>query len=709
MSSPSLRLAGLAALLSATLGLGAQGPVPPTAKQVEHISVWHGEKVNDPWFWLREKTSPEVVAYLQAENAYTEAMTKDLKPFSEALYKEMLGRIKQTDLSVPVRRGAYHYYSRTVEGKQYAIQCRRKATKDGAYEEKAPEEILLDQNQLAEGLKFLGLGGMAVSDDDRTLLFSTDTTGFRQFKLYAKDLASGKVGPALAERVTSFTWAADNHHVFFVTEDAVTKRSNQLWRLDLQGGKPELVFEEKDELFLMAVGRTKDRQFLLVETQSTDTWEARYLAASKPMGAFQVLLPREKGHKYDIEHRAGTFYIRTNRDAKNFRIVTAPVATPVPKHWTTFIPHRPDVLLEGLDLFKDYAVAIEKKQGLAQIRIHDFTQKGWRDMAFPEPVYAAFPGGTPEFTSTTFRFNYQSMVTPSSVFDYDLATGKQTLLKQTEVLGGYDKAHYATERLWVPARDGVKVPLSVVYKKGLKRDGSAPLFLYAYGSYGYGQSATFSSPRLSLLDRGMVFVIAHIRGGNEMGEAWHDEGMLMKKMNTFTDFIDSADFLVKEKWTAKDRLVIEGGSAGGLLMGAVTNLRPDLFKAVHSAVPFVDVMNTMMDASLPLTVGEYLEWGNPNEKAAFDYMRAYSPYDNLKKGAYPAILVTSSFNDSQVMYWEPAKYVARLRTLKTDGNPLLLKMKMEPAGHGGASGRYDAFKDKAFEYAWMLSQVGITK
>ena len=709
MPSRFLRFAGLAALLSAAMGLPAQTPIPPVAKQVEHLSVWHGEKVNDPWFWLREKANPEVVAYLNAENAYTEAMTADLKPFSEALYKEMLGRIKQTDLSVPVRRGAFHYYARTEEGKQYPIQCRRRAGKGGRYDDQAPEEVLLDQNELAKGLKFLGLGGMAVSDDDRTLLFSTDTTGFRQFKLFTKDLATGRVSAPLAERVTSFAWASDHRHIFFVTEDDVTKRSDQLWRLDLKGGKPELVFHEKDELYRIGVGRTKDRKYLLVESQSTDTWETRYLASAKPSGAFQVLLPREKGHKYDLEHRAGTFYIRTNKGAKNFRLVTAPVATPDPKHWKTFIPHREEVLLEGVEPFRDYLVVAEKSQALSRFRIQELKTGTWKQVSFPEQVYAAFAGGTPEYTSKAFRFVYQSMVTPQSVYDCDMATGKQTLLKETEVLGGYDKTQYATERLWAPARDGAKVPLSVVYRKGVKRDGTAPLFLYAYGSYGYGQSAGFSIPRLSLLDRGMVYVIAHIRGGNELGEGWHDDGMLMKKMNTFTDFIDSADFLVKEKWTAKDRLVIEGGSAGGLLMGAVTNLRPDLFKAVHSAVPFVDVMNTMMDASLPLTVGEYLEWGNPNEKAAFDYMRAYSPYDNLKKGAYPAILVTTSFNDSQVMYWEPAKYVAKLRTLKTDANPLLLKIKMDPAGHGGASGRYDALKDKAFETAWMLSQVGITK
>ena len=699
----------MAALVSVSLALSAQAPIPPTAKQVEHVSTWHGEKVNDPWFWLREKSNPEVVAYLNAENAYTEAVTAGLNPFAEALYKEMLGHIKQTDLSVPVRRGTYYYYSRTQEGKQYAIQCRRKAAKGGTYDEKAAEEILLDQNELAKGLKFLSLGGMSVSDDDRTLLFITDTTGFRQYKLFTKDLATGAISAPLAERVTSFTWTADNRHMFFVTEDDVTKRSNLVWRLDLKGGKPERVFEEKDEFYRIGLGRTKDRKYLVVECQSTDTWEARYLPSTEPKGAFKVLMAREKGHKYKLEHREGLFYIRTNKGAKNFRLVSAPVATPDSKHWTEVLPHRDDVLLEGMDPFKDFLVVTEKSQGLDRFRIFDVNAKTWREVTFPESVYAAFPGGTPEYTSTSFRFNYQSMVTPSSVYDCEMTNGKQTLLKQTEVLGGYDKAQYVTERLWATVRDGAKVPLSVVYKKGVKRGGTAPLFLYAYGSYGFGQSATFSIPRLSLLDRGMIYVIAHIRGGNEMGEGWHDDGMLLNKMNTFTDFIDSADFLVKEKWTAKDRLVIEGGSAGGLLMGAVTNLRPDLFKAVHSAVPFVDVMNTMMDASLPLTVGEYLEWGNPNEKAAFDYMRAYSPYDNLQKKDYPATLVTSSFNDSQVMYWEPAKYVAKLRTLKTDGNPLLLKIKMEPAGHGGASGRYDALKDKAFEMAWMLSQVGITK
>ncbi len=709
MSRRILPFCLLACLLGATMNLQAQAPTPPVARQAEHITVWHGEKVNDPWFWLREKANPEVVAYLNAENAYTEAMTAGLKPFAEALYQEMLGRIKQTDLSVPVRQGSYFYYARTVEGLQYPIQCRRQASRDGRYDAKAEEEVLLDQNELAKGLAFLGLGGFQVSDDARSLLYLTDTTGFRQFKLYARDLGTGAVRGPLAERVTSVEWSADNRHVFYTTEDAVTKRSNQLWRLDLQGGRPELLFEEKDELFRIGLGRTRDRKFLLLASQATDTWETRALPADRPGDAFRVLIPREKGHKYEVEHRKGLFYFRTNRGAKNFQVVTAPVATPDPRHWKPFLAPRADVLVEGVEPFRDFLVVQEKQAGLTRFRIQDQATGTWRDLAFPEPVYAASPGWTPEYTSRAFRISYQSLVTPPRVYDCDLATGKLDLLKETEVLGGYDRDRYVTERLWAPARDGARIPLSVVYRKGLARDGRAPLLLYGYGSYGFGMPAAFNSNRLSLLDRGMVYVIAHIRGGNEMGEAWHDDGMLMKKMNTFNDFIDSAEYLIQAKWTAKDRLVIEGGSAGGLLMGAVTNLRPDLFKAVHSAVPFVDVMNTMMDASLPLTVGEYLEWGNPNEKPAFDCMRAYSPYDNLKKGAYPAILVTTSFNDSQVMYWEPAKYVAKLRSLKTDANPLLLRIKMDPAGHGGASGRYDALRDKAFETAWMLSQVGITK
>ncbi len=690
-------------MLAFSSGLAAEEtlPDPPAAKRVDHREVRHGETVIDEYFWLRDKKNPDVIHYLEAENAYTEALTKGLKPFEDSLYKEMLGRIKQTDLSVPERQGGYFYYSRTEEGKQYPIRCRRKGSME------APEEVILDQNELAKGLKFLSVGAFSVSDDGNLLAYTTDPTGFRQYHLHVKDLRSGRVLEDTAERVTSVTWAADNKTLFYTTEDAVTKRSNLLFRHVL-GSKPEEIYNEKDELYRIDVGRTRDKKFILLSIGATDSTEFRYLAADRPADHFQLFLARERDHKYDIDHREGLFYVRTNKGAKNFRVVTAPVSDPSPKNWKEFLPHRPDVLIEDVALFKDYAVAYEKSQALNRLRVLDFRTGTWTAMPFREPVYAVFPAANPEYDTHVFRYNYQSLITPSSIFDYDLGTHQAKLLKQQEVLGNYDPAQYVTERLWATARDGVKIPLSVVYRKGLKRDGKAPLFLYAYGSYGFGTPATFSSNRLSLLDRGITCVIAHIRGGNEMGEAWHDDGMLMKKKNTFFDFIDSAEYLVKENWTSKDRLLIQGGSAGGLLMGAVTNLRPDLFKAVHSAVPFVDVMNTMMDASLPLTVGEYLEWGNPNEKAAYDYMKTYSPYDNLETREYPAILVTTSLNDSQVMYWEPAKYVARLRRVKKDHNPLLLKVNMG-AGHGGSSGRYDRLHEVAFEYAWLMAQVGITQ
>jgi oligopeptidase B len=694
--------------LSSIFTLARQAPMPPIAPRIDHKEVRHGETIVDPYFWLREKSNPEVVKYLEAENAYTETMTKDLKPFQDALYKEMLGRIKQTDLSVPTRQGKYYYYSRTEEGKQYPIFCRKTAAPDGSFDQNAAELVMLDQNEMARGLAFLGIGSQSVSDDNNLLAYSTDVTGYRQYVLHIKNLRTGLTLADTAERVTAIEWAADNKTLFFTTEDGITKRSNQLWRLQL-GGKPELLFEEKDELYDISVGRTKDKKYLVLEITSTDTWEMRYLDSASPSDMFKTVVPREKGHKYTIEHRDGLFYIRTNKDAKNFRVVTASVSNPGRARWKEFVPHKMDVLLDGFELFKGYAVAHEQFQGLNRFRVLSFKTGIWHEVSFPETVYSAFGGGTPEFDTRIFRINYESMITPSSVYDYDLEIRKRTLMKQQEVLGGYDARQYVTERLWAKVRDGVRVPISIVYRKGFKKDGRGSLWLYGYGSYGYGSSADFDSSRVSLLDRGVAYAIAHIRGGNEMGEAWHEDGMLMKKKNTFSDFIDCAEYLIARKWTAKDRLVIEGGSAGGLLMGAVTNMRPDLFKAVHAAVPFVDVMNTMMDATLPLTVGEYLEWGNPNEANAYNYMKTYSPYDNLEAKAYPAILITTSFNDSQVPYWEPSKFTAKLRTLKTDKNELLLKCKMEPAGHGGASGRYDRLKDTAFEFSWMLRQVGITK
>ena len=683
-------------------------PTPPVAPRKDHVHVYHGQPFPDPYYWLREKGAPEVEKYLEDENAFTAATSGDVQPFADSLYAEMLGRIKQTDLSVPTRRGRFYYYRRTVEGLQYPIRCRKPAAPDGSFREDAPEQVLLDQNEMAKGLPFLSIGEFEVSDDDRQLLYSTDTTGFRQYTLYVKDLATGTVRGPLAERVTSSAWAADDRTIFYVTEDAVTKRSDTLWRLVL-GGEPVKLHEEKDELFFVFVYRTKDKKFLVLGSRSTDTWGRSLLASSTPQGAFRPVLPRETGHKYDVEHREGALLIRTNKDAKNFRLVEAPLEDPSPARWKPFVEHRADVLLQDYEVFRDFLVVQEKQAGINRLRVRAFASGEWKEVSFPEPVYAAFAVGTPEYESTLLRYNYESLVTPSSVYDYDMRKGESLLLKREEVLGGYDPQRYASERLWATARDGASVPISIVYKKGFARDGKAPLWLYGYGSYGFGMSAGFDSRRVSLLDRGLAYAIAHIRGGDEMGEGWHDDGMLMKKRNTFFDFIDCARHLVEASWTSPDRLLIEGGSAGGLLMGAVVNERPDLFRAVHAAVPFVDVVNTMMDASLPLTIGEYLEWGNPNEKPAFDYILSYSPYDNLAKKAYPALLVTTSYNDSQVMYWEPAKYVARLRTLKTDANPLVLKTKMQPAGHGGASGRYDALKDRAFEVAWMLKQVGITK
>ncbi len=695
-------------ILTTTLMNAQTNLTPPVAPQVAHQEVRHGATVTDNYFWLREKTNPEVTKYLEAENAYTAAMTKDIQPFADSLYTEMLSHIKQTDLDVPVRRGEYLYYVRTEEGKQYPIRCRRKGSMD------APEEVLLDLNELAVGKKFVGLGAAVVSDDQNLMAYTLDYSGFRQYTLHVKDLRTGQTYADSAERVTSVEWAADNKTLFYTTEDDVTKRPDTLFRHTLGDQASEKIYHEADELYDIGLEKTRDKKFLLLEIESKDTTEFRYLRATEQSKEFAVFLPREKKHRYYVDHRENEFLIRTNRsrdgkELKDFEVVMTPDNKPGREHWRTLVAHTPGTLIEDIEPFKDFLVVEDKTEALNRLRIYNFKEAKWTSIPFPEPVYAASSGANAEYATDEFRYNYQSMTTPPSVYDYSVKTAQSVLLKRQEVPGGYEPSQYATERLWATARDGTKVPISIVYKKGFPRDGSGALFLYAYGSYGIGMSATFSSTRLALLDRGMAYAIAHIRGGNEMGEQWREDGMLMKKKNTFYDFIDSAEFLIKDKWTTSQRLVIEGGSAGGLLMGAVVNMRPDLFRAVHSAVPFVDVMNTMMDATLPLTVGEYLEWGNPNEKAAYDYMKTYSPYDNLEKRAYPAMLVTSSFNDSQVMYWEPSKYVARLRTLKTDDHVLLLKMKMDPAGHGGASGRYDRLKDTAFEYAWLLGQVGIRK
>ena len=684
---------------------GAATATPPVAAKAAWQETRHGEVVTDDYRWLQKKEDPAVIAYLNAENAYTAAMTAGVNPLADKLFAEVKGRMQEVDLSAPTRRGNYYYYTRFEAGKQYPINARRRANAALDYDDKAPEEVLLNQNELAEGHKFFAVAGMAVSPDDSLMAYLTDTTGFRQYTLQFKDLKTGKLLPDSAQRVTSMAWAADNKTLFFVQEDATTKRADRLFRLHL-GNAPVQVLTEPVEQFSMRVGSTRDRKFIELNFYATDTSEVRLLAADQPTGQFRSVLPREKGHRYNIEHRDGELFIMTNKNAKNFRVVRAPLATPGPAHWKEMVKHDAAVLVRGTAVFRDYLVLTEKSNALMRSRIYDFKKKSWKTVAFDDPVFLASPGETPEYTSTRYRMSYQSPLSPPTVLDVDMASGARTVLKRQEVVGGYDATRFESRRLWVTARDGAKVPLWAMYKKGVKFDGSAPLLLYSYGSYGMPTEATFSVSRLSLLERGVIYVQAHIRGGTDMGEAWHDDGMLMKKKNTFYDFIDSADFLIKEKWTSAERLIIQGGSAGGLLMGAVVNMRPDLFHAVHAAVPFVDVMNTMMDATLPLTTGEYLEWGNPNEKAAYDYMRSYSPYDNIERKAYPAMLVTTGLNDSQVMYWEPAKYVAKLRAHKTDANVLLLKTNMG-AGHGGASGRYNAIQENAFNMAWMLSQWGI--
>nr|WP_269106914.1 S9 family peptidase [Massilia sp. TS11] len=692
--------------LIATSVHAADLPTPPVAAKTAWQETRHGEVVTDDYRWMHKKTDPAVIAHLNAENAYTEAMTASFKPLTDTLYAEMKGRIKETDLSVPTRKGDYFYYFRSEAGKQYQVYARRHANAAKAYDEKAAEEVLLDMNAMAEGHKFFAVGRMAVSPNAKLLAYTTDTTGFRQYELHVKDLASGKELVAAQPRITGLAWAADNQTLLLLQEDAVTKRSDRLLRIKL-GGQPEQVLTEKDELFALSLSTTRDEKYFVLQSHATDTHEVRLLPTATPTAAFRSL-GRNKGHRYEVDVRGKELYILTNKNAKNFRVVKAPLATPDEKHWTEVVPHNADVLITDIDMFQNFLVVSERSQALDRLRIYDFTSKHWQTVKFDDEVYTLRQGGTPEYTASQLRLSYQSPLTPATTLDVDMKTGKQTVLKRQEVLGGFDPSRYEAHRLWATARDGVKVPLWTIYKKGTKLDGSAPLLLYAYGSYGIPATAAFSSNRLSLIDRGVIFVQAHIRGGNDMGEHWHEDGMLMKKKNTFYDFIDSAEWLIANKYTNKDKLVIQGGSAGGLLMGAVTNMRPDLFHAVHAAVPFVDVMNTMMDASLPLTTGEYLEWGNPNEKAAYDYMKSYSPYDNIEKKAYPSMLVTTGLNDSQVMYWEPAKYVAKLRTYKTDSNPLLLKVNMG-AGHGGASGRYDALKEQAFIQAWMLAQWGITQ
>ncbi len=682
--------------------LDAGAAIPPVARRRPKVLARFGERRTDPYFWLRERDDPEVIEYLRAENRYTEAVMKPLERFRESLYAEMLGRIRETDQSVPYRHRGYWYYQREVEGLQYPIYCRR----EGSME--APEQILLDENELAKGRAYTSIGALEVSPDGDLLAYTVDFTGFRQYTLLVKDLRTGALTADAAQRVTSLAWAADGRTLFYVEEHETTKRSYRLHRLAL-GGKAVEVYLEPDEAFDIGICDSRSEAFLVLAIVSKDTSEMRVLPSNEPLGEPRVLVPRRKGHEYYVEHRGDEFFIRTNDRGRNFRLVRAPVADPSPRNWKQVLAHRPMVMLEQVEVFRDFRIAVERDKGLLKLRIDDFAGGKGRYIAFDEPVYSAYPGTNLEFDTSRFRFIYESLVTPRSVYEYELASSSSILLKRYPVLGGYDPSQYAMEALTAVAKDGTRIPISLVYRKSLRQGAPRPLLLYAYGAYGIPIDPYFSSSRISLLDRGMIFAIAHVRGGGDRGKLWYDEGKLLRKKNTFTDFIACAQSLVRRRYTAPDRLVILGGSAGGLLMGAVVNLRPDLFRAAVAQVPFLDVVSTMLDRTLPLTVGEYLEWGNPNERRYYKYMRSYSPYDNLKRRAYPAMLVETSYNDSQVMYWEPAKYVAKLRTLKTDRNPpLLLKTIME-AGHGGASGRYDALKELAFTYSFVLDQVGLAK
>ena len=700
--------------------IGTENAQPPLARRepVEH--VLHGDRRTDHYAWLREKQNPDVIAYLNEENAYTDAVMRGTEGFQESLYREMLGRILQTDLSVPYRLRGYLYFTRTEEGKQYPIHCRKRD------EEGAPEELLLDLNALAEGHSFLGLGSFAVSDDNQLLAYSADTTGFRQFMLHIKDLRTGETLPKVVERVTSVAWAADNRTLFYTVEDETTKRSYRLHRHVLGSGEPDaLLYEESDERFRIEVDRTRSGAFLLLTVASHTTSEVRFLPADQPQAEFRLVAFREDTHEYYVDHHPGTdatlggiFYVRTNSGGRTFRLMTVGVEDPRRKFWREFIPNRSEVMLAAAEAFQSHLVLFEREDGLPYLRVVDLPQatanvsaKGdaltaSHRIEFTEPAYNASLGANPEFVSSQVRFQYESFVTPRSVFDYDLATRERLLRKQQPVLGGYDATQYASERLHAIASDGTRIPISVVHRRDTPRDGSAPLLLYGYGSYGISIPVGFSSNRLSLLDRGVIYAIAHIRGGGELGKPWHDAGRLHKKLNTFKDFITAAEHLVAEKYTSPRQLIIEGGSAGGLLMGAVTNMRPELFRMVITHVPFVDVLNTMLDASLPLTIGEYEEWGNPQIADDYFYMKSYCPYTNLEPKVYPTMLVKTGLNDSQVMYWEPAKYVAKLRTLKTDNHLLLLKTNMG-AGHGGASGRYDYLREIALDYAFLLTQLGI--
>ena len=676
--------------------------IPPVAKIEPKVDTMFGDIRTDNYYWLRQRGDSAVLAYLTAENEYTEAITRDTKGLQESLYKDMLSRIKETDLTVPYQKDDYFYYSRTVEGKQYKIYCRKKGSLD------AEEEILLDLNALAEGLDYLDLGAYKVSPDHRTLAYSLDDDGSEEYALYFKNLATGEISKEKIENTYyQVEWANDNKTVFYATLDHI-KRPDKLYRHRV-GADPSgdaLIFEEKDEAFNVEPRKTKDGKFLLVHIGSNVASEVYYLDADRPDGEFRLLKARQKETEYTVYHHGGYFYISTNDGAVNFKVMRVSDRNPARNAWKTAIPYADSVKIDGLEMFKDYMVVYERINGLKQIHVRGFKDETEYYIEFPEPVYTTYRDDNPEFDSEVLRFSYTSLVTPESVYDYNLKDKTRELRKQEEVLGGYDPQQYQSERIFAEASDGVMVPISIVYKKGMKKNGANPTWLYGYGSYGISSNPYFSSNRLPLLDHGFIYAIAHIRGGGDMGRQWYEDGKYIKKKNTFTDFIACAEHLITQEYTNSEKLIISGGSAGGLLIGAVVNMRPDLFRTAIAGVPFVDVVNTMLDPTIPLTVTEYEEWGNPNIEEYYFYMKSYSPYDNVEAKTYPNLLITAGLNDPRVQYWEPAKWAAKLRAMKTDDNLLILKTNMG-AGHGGHSGRYDYLKDVAFYYAFALKTLGM--
>jgi oligopeptidase B len=693
-------LAGRAAAQTSPPSGATTVPRPPVARVVPKVDTLHGDVLVDNYAWLRDKSDSAVIRYLEAENAYTEAMTRHTATVRDSLYKEILGRTKETDASPPYREGGYWYYTRTEAGKAYPIYCRRKGSIT------APEEVVLDQNALAAGKKFHGLGGFDVSPDGRSLLYLEDTTAFRNYTLYVKDLTSGRLVDSVRNVWNGTAWADDDKTFFYMTADSA-KRGNAVWRHRV-GATPASdanVYREDSLLYNVDVYRSRSGKYVMIPTSSFTTSEWRVIPTAAPTESPRVVAPRRAGVEYDVEHVDGAFLIRTNDGAPNFKVVRAPERDPSPGSWKDWLPHRPDAYVESVEGFKRYVLVLERTGGMRRLRITDPATGRAHQVALPEQAYGVFPGPNAEYDTRTLRFSYSSLVTPSTVYDYDVAQRKLAVVKRTEV-PTYDRSRYEVRRLMVEARDGTPVPVSILLRKGTALDGRTPLLLYAYGSYGATQEPTFRPSVFSLVDRGFVYALAHVRGGQEMGRAWYDAGKMLNKRNTFYDFEDVAAGLVQRRYTSPDRLVANGGSAGGLLMGVVANERPDLFRAIVADVPFVDAINTMRDASIPLTAQEWLQWGNPQVKAEYEYLKSYSPYDNVRAQAYPWLLVTTSLNDSQVLYHEPAKWVAKLRATKTDANPLLFKVNMA-GGHGGSSGRYDVMREQAFRYAFMLDAVGM--